>query len=217
MDTSQLQLLSEQYHDYFIVEHPIRINVKTLDGTEPDQEQFERQIPEPFRMAGELASLDQSALKSLNQLGELAEELSRYLRLQAKKIDAMMRYILLQQDEAQHRLTSHSYGGSALCFDSPAPIEPGSLLEVKMFLQDSDGAVYALLRTIDCTPIDCTPVVSEDSDTTATTEPTPVWRIKATYTRIREQDRELIVRASLHQQSRQLKRKAELRAQQGSV
>lgn len=212
MDTSQLQLLSEQYHDYFIVEHPIRINVKTLDGTEPDQEQFERQIPEPFRMAGELASLDQSALKSLNQLGELAEELSRYLRLQAKKIDAMMRYILLQQDEPQHRLTSHSYGGSALCFDSPAPIEPGSLLEVKMFLQDSDGAVYALLRAIDCTP-----VVSEATSTTASAEQAPVWRIRATYTRIREQDRELIVRASLHQQSRQLKRKAELRAQQGSV
>lgn len=198
MEPSQLNLLKDQYNDYFIIEHDIRINVKPFNDEEPDDHGFERLIPEPFLMAGEQVMLEQSALKSLNRLGDLAEELAVYLRIQARKIDSMMRYILLQQDDPECRTFSHSYGGSALCFDSDSAYEEGDLLEVKMFLEHNDGAVYTLARVIGVEPV---------SDK---------FRIRATYTRIREQDRELIVRASLHQQSRQLKRKAEQRMLQGS-
>jgi hypothetical protein len=199
MDSTQLNLLKEQYNDYFIIEHDIRINVKPFAGEEPDEQQFERLIPEPFLMAGEQVLLEQSALKSLNRLGELAEELAVYLRIQARKIDSMMRYILMQQDDPQCRHFSHSYGGSALCFDHETAFTEGALLEVKMFMDNSDGAVFALVRVIGVEPVG------------------DKFRIRTTYTRIREQDRELIVRASLHQQSRQLKRKAELRQQQGQA
>lgn len=197
MDPKQLTTLQEQYHDYFIIEHAVAINVKQLPlAAEPDDTSFEAMIPEPFRMAGELATLDKSALKSLNKLGELAEELANYLRIQAKKIDSMMRYILVQQDDPQYRYMTHSYGGSALCYHTQTAVVVGDLLEVKLFLADNDGAVYCLARVLSTEP-------AADG-----------YLVKATYTRIREQDRELIVRASLHQQSRMLKRKAELRAQQ---
>jgi len=197
MDQTQLTTLQEQYHDYFIIEHAIRINVSGFtSATEPDEATFETMIPEPFRMAGELATLDKSALKSLNKLGELAEELANYLRIQAKKIDSMMRYVLLQQDDPASRFITQAYGGSALCYLAPAPRQPGELIEVKLFLAENDGAVYCLARVLSADP------VAEG------------FLIKATYSCIREQDRELIVRASLHQQSRMLKRKAELRAQQ---
>ncbi len=199
MDQTQLNLLKDQYNDYFIIEHDIRINVKPFAGEEPDEHSFERLIPEPFLMAGEQVMLEQSALKSLNRLGDLAEELALYLRIQARKIDSMMRYILLMQDDPQYRCFSHSYGGSALCFDQQAPYAEGQLLEVKMFLEHNDGAVFALVRVIGVEPVG------------------DKFRIRTTYSHIREQDRELIVRASLHQQSRQLKRKAELRQQQGQA
>jgi hypothetical protein len=198
MEPSQLNLLKDQYNDYFIIEHDIRINVKPFSDEEPDEHSFERLIPEPFLMAGEQVMLEQSALKSLNRLGDLAEELAVYLRIQARKIDSMMRYILLMQDDPQHRCFSHSYGGSALCFDHDTAFTLGQLLEVKMFLEHNDGAVFTLVRVIDVEPVG------------------DKFRIRTTYTRLREQDRELIVRASLHQQSRQLKRKAEQRMSQGS-
>lgn len=197
MDQTQLTTLQEQYHDYFIIEHAIRINVSSFAGpTEPDEATFETMIPEPFRMAGELATLDKSALKSLNKLGELAEELANYLRIQAKKIDSMMRYVLLQQDDPHCRFVTQAYGGSALCYQAATARQPGDLIEVKLFLAENDGAVYCLARVLSADPI------------------ADGFLIKATYSCIREQDRELIVRASLHQQSRLLKRKAELRAQQ---
>ncbi|WP_430455893.1 PilZ domain-containing protein [Rheinheimera sp.] len=198
MEPSQLNLLKDQYNDYFIIEHDIRINVKPFSDDEPDEHGFERLIPEPFLMAGEQVMLEQSALKSLNRLGDLAEELAVYLRIQARKIDSMMRYILLMQDDPQHRCFSHSYGGSALCFDHETAFALGQLLEVKMFLEHNDGAVFTLVRVIGVEPVG------------------DKFRIRSTYTRLRDQDRELIVRASLHQQSRQLKRKAEQRMSQGS-
>jgi len=198
MDQADLALLHEQYNDYFIVEQQINLNVKPFEHSLPDEASFEAQIPAPFKMITELAALDQSALKSLNRIGEFAEELAVYLRAQARKIDMMMGYLLLQQDDAQHRQRSHSFGGSALCFFHAKPYAPGTLLEVKMFLDHGEGAVYCLVTVLES--------ISQDEG----------YLVRTTYRRLREIDRELIVRASLHEQSRQLKRKAELRMQQGN-
>jgi hypothetical protein len=200
----QLALLQEQYHDYFVIEHRIHANIRPLEGVVPDAEQFLKMIPEPFLMAGELAALDRSALKPLAKLGEMAEELALYLRAQAKKIDIMMRYILMQQDDPQHRCFTHSYGGSALCYYSNSALEPLQLIEVKLFLEQSDGAVYCLAQVISCESAD-----GQTAD--------GQFLIKATLCQSRDEDRELIVRASLHQQSRQLKRKAEMRQSSGNL
>lgn len=197
MDQTQLELLNEQYHDYFIIEHQTQVNIKLFAGPLPDEEAFLQLIPEPFLMAGELAQLDRSMLKPLARLGEMAEELAQYLAGQARKIDTMMRYILLQQDDVAHRYQTHSYGGSALNYLQQTALEPGTLLEVKLFLDQSEGAVYALAVVIACEAVqEC-------------------FLIRSVFVQIREQDREVIVRASLHQQSRQLKRKAQLRQQEG--
>ncbi len=198
MDQADLALLHEQFNDYFIVEQQINLNVKPFENNLPDETTFEALIPTPFKMVSELAALDQSALKSLNRIGEFADELASYLRAQAKKIDMMMGYLLVQQDDQQHRRRSHSFGGSALCFFNATPYEAGTLLEVKMFLDHGEGAVFCLVTVLDS--------LQQDDQ----------YLVRTSYRRLREIDRELIVRASLHEQSRQLKRKAELRMQQGN-
>ncbi len=198
MDQADLALLHEQFNDYFIVEQQINLNVKPFENNLPDETTFEALIPAPFKMVSELAALDQSALKSLNRIGEFADELASYLRAQARKIDMMMGYLLVQQDDQQHRQRSHSFGGSALCFFHSKPYAAGTLLEVKMFLDHGEGAVFCLVTVLDS--------LQQDDQ----------YLIRTTYRRLRDVDRELIVRASLHEQSRQLKRKAELRMQQGN-
>lgn len=200
----QLALLQEQYHDYFVIEHRIHANIRPLDIDVPDAEQFVHMIPEPFLMAGELAALDRSALKPLAKLGEMAEELALYLRAQAKKIDIMMRYILMQQDDPSHRCFTQSYGGSALSYYSHTALAPLQLIEVKLFLEQSDGAVYCLAQVISCEAVAEQPAAG-------------AFLIQATFCQIRDEDRELLVRASLHQQSKQLKRKAELRQLSGNL
>ncbi len=185
-----LQSLTDAYHDYFSVEHEITVNCKPLAGTLPSEQDFIASIPEPFLLAGEMGSLNMSALRSLNRIGELADELANYLQQQARKIDLLLHYVLRQQDSSEHRQLTLSYGGAGLCWQSQHPLDLLSLVELKVFLADNEGAIYCLAQVISSEQIG------------------DGWQIKVVFRRIRDQDRELIVRSSLHQQSRQLKHKA---------
>jgi len=201
-DMSALPELLAQYHDYFLVEHSIPVSIKPWPEQQiPNPELFEAMIPEPFRMASEFNTLEQSMLKPLAKLGDVAHDLSLYLKAQARKIDTLMRYVLLQQDDPAYRHYTQSYGGGGLCVLAKSALELGQLLEVKLFLAGSDGAVYAIAQVIEQQHI------SSDSDRP--------WRLKLVFRQIREMDRDTMVRASLHEQARQLKLRAEQRQQQG--
>jgi hypothetical protein len=214
MDQSQLDQLREQYHDYFAIEQAVLANIKPLSTPLPTEDFFLTMIPEPFRMASEQATLDRSALKALSQLGEMAEDLAVYLRSQAKKLDMLMRYLLIQQDDPTYRRNTQSFGGSALNFLSDQPLAAGQTLEVKLFLNGTDGAVYFLTTVLDS-------VLQEQQQATTDTSEQPQlpaqYLIQSVVSRIRDEDREVLVRASLHEQSRQLKTKARLRQSQGNV
>lgn len=231
MDQSQLELLRAQYHDYFAVEQSVLANIRPLSQALPDEHSFLTMIPEPFLMASEQAVLDRSALKSLTKLGDFAEELALYLRAQAKKLDMMMRYVLIQQDDPTYRQHTLSFGGSALNFISANNMTIGQTLEVKLFLSGSDGAVYFLATVLQSELMPLSNDQSADTSATADTEAdtstdvrtaqatetnnTTQFMVQAVVSRIRDEDRETLVRASLHEQSRQLKRKAQQRQLQG--
>jgi hypothetical protein len=185
-----LKSLTDAYNDYFSVVHDITVNYKVLDSCLPSEHDFIASIPEPFLLAGEMGNLNMSALRALNRIGELADELANYLQQQARKIDLLLHYVLRQQDNAEHRQYTLSYGGAGLCLQSPQPLPLLAIVELKVFLAENEGAVYCLGQVIS----------AEQQD--------EGWQIKVVFRRIRDQDRELIVRASLHQQSRQLKQKA---------
>lgn len=185
-----LQSLTDAYNDYFSVVHDITVNYKVLDSGLPSEHDFIASIPEPFLLAGEMGNLNMSALRALNRIGELADELANYLQQQARKIDLLLHYVLRQQDNAEHRQYTLSYGGAGLCLQSPRALPLLAIVELKVFLAENEGAVYCLGQVISAAQ-------QEDG-----------WQIKVVFRRIRDQDRELIVRASLHQQSRQLKQKA---------
>ncbi len=77
------------------------------------------------------------------------------------------------------------------------------MYEVKLFLDNNDGALYCLGQVIE---------VIEQQQGTEPEQPAR-YLVKILFRRIRDEDRDMVVRASLHEQSRQLKRKAELRQQ----
>jgi hypothetical protein len=198
MSDFTLQQLEDAYQDYFSVEHAISINARPLDISLPDEASLLSAIPAPFLMASEAGNLSNSALRSLNRLGELAEELAYYLQQQSRKIDLLLHYVLQQQDSSGHRYLTRSYGGSGCCFLADTAMQPLQVLELKIFLANNDGAVFCYGQVLSCES------AAEH------------WQIKVVFNRIREEDRELIVRASLHQQSRLLKLKAEQRQQKSS-
>jgi len=190
---SELDELTAEFQQYFKVEHSIVINILPKAGQLPSEAEFLSVIPEPFLMAGNIGQLNLNALRSLQRLGELAEELANYLQLQAKKLDLLLHYVLQQQDQSEHRYTTQSYGGAGLSYISATPLTSFDLVEVKLFLAENAGAIFCYGQILSCE-------AHEHGHL-----------IKVVFKLIREEDRELLVRASLQQQARQLKLKAEQR------
>ena len=193
MDTQTLADKQAQFDEFFMIAHDIAVNVKTVaaDFVIPPHQQLETSMPYAFRIAGEMAAIEAQALRPLRNLGDHASALTDYLNHQAKKIDLMMSYILQQQDEEQYRYHTVKFGGGGVIIHSPTPLEPGTLAELKLFLLQEAAAVFCYGEVISCQQ-------HEDD-----------YHIAFIFSSIRETDQELLVRASLHLQTQQLRKRAQ--------
>jgi len=196
MEPSMLAQKQAQFDEFFLMAHPIRVNVRQLPthATLPSDEELELSMPYAFRLASELATIEAQALRPLRNLGEHASDLVDYLQHQARKIDLMMSYILQQQDDISQRLQAIKFGGAGLIIGDDKPWQIGELAELKLFLQEEAAAIFCYGEVIACQQ-------QEDS-----------YHISFLFARIREQDQELLVRASLHLQAQQLKRRSQRNA-----
>lgn len=184
--------MSDENH-YFSVAYSLNINVSVQPegATLPDHEQFLREIPASFKLAEPQSQLPEinSALQSL---GDAGAALQRYLKHQSDKINTLLSYVLSLQDDADTRVKTTHFGGSELAFPWPEQIAEGQLLQLKIFLPEEATAIYCYGRVIRC----------------STEEP---FNIECEYALIRDEDREALVRASLHVQSKLLQARAEAR------
>jgi len=153
-------------------------------------------------MTSELSQLNTSSLRTFNAVKDLSADLAHYLQQQARKLDALTHYVLRSQDDPSHRFHTFSYGGSGILVWMDKEIALGELYEVKLFLDNNDGALFCLGQVLEVTRQQ------------AESEQKTSYLVKILFRRIRDEDRDMVVRASLHEQSRQLKRKAEQRQQQ---
>jgi PilZ domain len=186
-----------QYDEFFAIEYEFSVNIKALDNAEGcNFDNFISNMPMPFKLATDMNTIDQSALRSLQGLGNSASQLVSFLNQQSKKIDLLIGYILSQQDELQHRYQGIKFGGGGIKFITSKAFNIGQLLELKIFLLESHCAIYCYGEVIK--------VESTNQ----------VFTHKVTFHFIREEDRETLVRSSLHEQSKQLQKLAKLRNQE---
>ena len=197
MNSLSLEQKLAQYHEFFAIEHQFSVNIIPIAVTEAKSfEQFIASIPMPFKLATDMSALDQSALRSLQNLGNSASQLVNFLNQQSQKIDLLIGYILSQQDEVQHRYQGLEFGGGGIKFSSNKAFNTGQFLEVKVFLLENNCAVYCYGEVI---------AVESTND---------LFIHKVTFHFIREEDREVLVRTSLLQQSKQLQKLAKIRNQE---
>lgn len=186
-----------QYHEFFAIEHDFSVNITPIDKDQASSfEGFMAKMPMPFKLATEMNSIDQSALRSLQSLGSSASQLVSFLNQQSQKIDLLVGYILSQQDEIQHRHQGVKFGGGGIKFIAATAFDVGQLLELKIFLIENNCAIYCYGEVI------------------AAESANERFAYKVTFHFIREEDREILVRTSLHEQSKQLQKLAKLRKQE---
>lgn len=185
-------------NEYFLVEHTLSINLQLIekDQLPLDQLSFEDEIPGPFRMASDLAKADASILTPLKLNSDNTQALWSYLQAQNQKINTLLSYVLTQQDDqkARHQTTKFSAGSLIINDLNKTSIwKIGDNVRLKIFLPEESSAIY------------CYGIVSKIDQTECI----------FSYTFIRDQDRELLIRASLHVQSQQLKQRAKQRELNG--
>ena len=192
MSELSLEQKKAQFDEYFSIAHSINANVRPLGENEkvPDEENLEESMPYAFRIASEMAALEAQAIRPLRNLGDHAETLAEYLNHQSRKIDLMMSFVLHQQDEPEYRHKTVKLGGGGVIIESSAPLEVGKYAELKLFLDAEAAAIFCFGEVITCEQV-------EDS-----------YHIAFIFNTIREQDQELLVRASLHIQTQQLRKRA---------
>jgi len=190
-----LEQKQAQFDEYFSIAHCINANVRPLgmDEIVPDEDALEDSMPYAFRIASEMAALEAQAIRPLRNLGDHAETLAEYLNHQSRKIDLMMSFVLHQQDEPEHRFKTVKLGGGGVIIESKEAMDVGTKAELKLFLDAEAAAIFCYGEVITCEQI-------EDS-----------YHIAFIFNSIREQDQELLVRASLHIQTQQLRKRSKER------
>lgn len=200
MNSETTEQKLEKYHEFFSIEHDFSINILPLESTSVTSfEQFLLDMPTPFKMASDMKSIDQSALRPLQALSGVTGQLVEFLNHQSAKIDLLIGYILSQQDDEVHRYQGIKFGGGGLLFTADKAFEIAQLLEMKIFLLNQNCAVYCYGEVIE---------VQEDKES---------FLHKVVFHFIREDDREILVRNSLHEQSKQLQVLAQQRNQDSKV
>lgn len=186
----------ERYQEYYAIPEAVPLTVTPLDANFqlPDWDTFEAEIPEVFRLANDIRTIDLNAAASLRGLGPLAEPLMTLLNQQNTKLNLLLGYVLSREDSPDERYLSTEYGGGGVRYlHDDSELELGQAVQLKLFLREIAAAIYAYAD------------VAEIKDTEKGR------LITLAFTRIRDDDREIIVRASLQAQTRLLKKRAEER------
>lgn len=184
-DSASVEDKLAQFHEFFTIKHSLSVNMKPL-GCEfvvPDDSDLAESMPYAFKIAAQMSEIETKALRPLRNLGEHAQELVDFLNHQSKKIDLMMSFILQQQDEDEFRFTTIEFGAGGLTLLSNEAVNVGEIAELKVFLAEEAAGIFCYGEVIKCKPLQSG------------------YAVSLIYVRIREQDQELLVRASLHLQT----------------
>ena len=193
---------TQQIGDFFTVAESFPVNLQAVDDDSslPDPWEFESEMPELFSMASNMAGSDQDLLQQLKMDSHQSPVMVQVLEQMNQRMIMMLGYLLRYEDDPNQRFQGTEFGGGGIRLISPDPIADDALFRAKLFFKDESLAIYCYLRCCACD------ARSEDSGYSVTFE----------FARILEQDQEHLIRASLHSQSRQLKRRAQERQQTGN-
>ena len=183
------------FNEFFSIEHRFNINISPLKPEDVNHESFINNIPLPFKIASEVSRIEQSAINPLPNLKNEASQLVTFLNNQSQKIDLLVSYILNQEDNIDNRFNGTQLGGAGIIFESNNAYNDSTHLALKLFLTQENCAVFCYGEIISEELID------------------NIYRYKVLFSQIQDEDRETLVRTSLHLQSKQLKKLAQERSQ----
>ena len=191
MQKLTLEQKHQQFDEFFMIKHNIPVNMRLMadDFVLPNTDDLQKHIPYEFQIASELSAIESKALRPLRRLGEHAADLADFLNHQSRKIDLMMSLILQQQANQEDSFQSIQFGGGGIVVDNKTEVKVGDIIELRLFLREEASAIFCFAEVIACKPMDDT------------------YHTSLIFSCIREEDQDLLVKASLHLQAAALRKR----------
>jgi hypothetical protein len=139
-----------EFEQYFQIDESIRVNLFAVPNEQVPKSQLDLDddIPPLFKLANEVSELEQSSLRPLRSLGDMAQELAAFLHAQSRKIDLIMSHILASEQAQDNAINCDSYGGGGIRFTSPDVYSIGQSFRTKLFLHNEASAVYCYTEVV---------------------------------------------------------------------
>ena len=191
MQNLTLEQKHQQFDEFFMIKYNIPVNMRLVaaDFVLPEIDDLHQHMPYEFQIASELSDIDTKALRPLRRLGEHAVELAEFLNHQSRKIDLMMSLILQQHTNNAQTHHSVQFGGGGIVVMSENELSIGGIFELKLFIREEASAIFCFAEVIACKPVDDT------------------YHVSLSFNCIRDEDQDLLVKASLHLQSANLRKR----------
>lgn len=188
----------KRFHEYYHIKESIPISLQPIsqDSLPQNEQDFEAQIPEIFKLASQLQDLDFQATQALRHLGPIADVIETIVHQQNQKLNILLSYLLRQEASDEHELSCYSYGGGGVeILHTDLALRVGDWVQLKLFLTDSGVVLYTYAEVAAVEFYN----EKEQKDT---------YKYTLAFHYIRDDDRELLVRSSLHAQTKLLKKRA---------
>ena len=188
----------EDRREYFRVDDSVVLDYRVISEQElPVLAEQLRGRPSRFTAAAEFAASSRQMNRLLHKIRRLSPDLVRYLEAVDSKLNTLARLFLMEElDPPQQsaRKVSLSAGGIGFC--ARKPLTAGDLVELRLVLLPSQTGVLSLGRVVYCEPC-------SDGDAEF-----PHF-VAIEFDRLREADRELLVRHLFGRQNAVRDRSAE--------
>lgn len=179
--------------EFFTVHHALTINIEILDEhfTLPSFDVFEQEVPVPFIVASDFNQLDLMTEGAKQELKNSDfKHLIQLLDAQNGKLNLLLTFMLSQQDDANTRTHTLTFGASQFSIQSDTPLNVDQKVRAKLFVEQPAGAIYCYASVSECKPL------SEG------------YEVTFRYDMLRDSDQDLLIKAALCQQQKLLRQRS---------
>lgn len=184
--------MSEQ--EFFIVHHAMKANIEplTADFAVPNLEELDAETPAPFIVASEFSRLDplQESARAELKTSELRHVIE-LLDTQNAKLNLLLSYMLSQQDNPKFAVVTESFGASRFTYRSSAAVDLDLAVRAKLFLEHPAAAIYCYGTVVQCQA-----------------HPEYGYLVEVKFSRLKETDQDLLIKAALFQQQKLLRQRS---------
>lgn len=185
---------------YFRVDDAIRLGLRPVPPEELGRldERLEHDLANSFTVMSSLAAISGEMVVNMRRIENSDPDVAAYLKALDRKIEVLGRALTAGDNdlvEQPAHPVNLSAGGMGVLVDER--YEPGQVLEIRMLLFPSFTGILMFGDVIDCEP-----VTEPDRDSGYS------YRMRISFTHMREQDRDLLIRHVLRCQSNELRRRS---------